>query len=59
MVFFNHIKRQQDDPDEHFLQQFWAIEGVNFNQSSSKGQSSHDKEALSILNDTKKHIGDR
>ena len=32
---------------------------MNFNQCSSKGQSSDDKEALSILNDTIKHIGDR
>ena len=32
---------------------------MNFNQCSSKGQSADDKEALSILNDTIKHIGDR
>ena len=58
-TLFNHIRRRQDDPDEDLLQHFWTIEGVNFNQCSSKGQSSDDKEALFILNDTIKHIGDR
>ncbi|XP_075264655.1 uncharacterized protein LOC142356739 [Convolutriloba macropyga] len=57
ITLFNHIRRRQDDPDEDLLQLFWTIEGVNFNQFSSKGQSSDDKEALSILNDTIKHIG--
>ena len=59
ITLFNHIKRRQDDPDEDLLQLFWTIEGVNFNQCSSKGQSSDDKEAVSILNDTIRHIGDR
>ena len=59
ITLFNHIRRRQDDPDEDLLQLFWTIEGVTFNQCSSKGQSSDDKEALSILNDTTKHIGDR
>ena len=57
ITVFNHIKRQQGDPDEDLLQLFWKIEGVNFNQCSSKGQSSDDKEAS--LNDTIKHISDR
>ena len=59
IALFNHIKGRQDDPDEDLLQLFWTIEGVNFNQCSSKGQSSDDKEAVSILNDTIRHIGDR
>ena len=59
ITLFNHIRRRQDDPDENLLSLFWTIEGVNFNQCSSKGQSSDDKEALSILIDTIKHIGDR
>ena len=58
ITLFNHIRRQQDYTDEDFLQLFWTIEGVNFKQCSSKGQSADDKEALSILNDTIKHIGD-
>ena len=59
ITLFNHFRRRQYDPDEDLLQLFWTIEGVNFNQCSSKGQSSDEKEALSILNDTIKHIGDR
>ena len=59
ITLFNHIRRRQGDPDEDLLQLFWTIQGVNFNQCSSKGQSADDKEALSILNDTIKHIGDR
>ena len=59
ITLFNHIRRRQEDPAEDLLQLFWTIEGVNFNQCSSKGQSADDKEALSILNDTIKHIGDR
>ena len=59
ITLFNHIRRRQDDPDEDLLQLFWTIEGVNFNQCYSKGQSLDDKEALSILNDTIKHSGDR
>ncbi|XP_075264069.1 uncharacterized protein LOC142355955 [Convolutriloba macropyga] len=51
--------RRQDDPDEDLFQLFWTIEGVNFNQCSSKGQFLDDKEALSFLNDIIKHIGDR
>ena len=58
-ALFNHIKRRQDDPGEVRLQLFWTIEGVNFNQCSSKGQSSDDKEAVSILNDTIKNVGGR
>ena len=46
IALFNHIKRRQDDPDEDLLQLFWTIEGVNFNQCSSKGPSSDDKEAV-------------
>ena len=56
---FNHIKRRQDDPDEDLLQPFWTNERVNFNQCSSMGKSPVDKESVFILNDTKKHIGDR
>ncbi|XP_075248454.1 uncharacterized protein LOC142341411 [Convolutriloba macropyga] len=59
ITLFNHIRRRQDNPDEDLLQLFWTIEGANFNQCSSKGQSADNKEALSILNDTIKHIGDR
>ena len=59
IALFNHIKRRQDYPDEDLLQLYWTIERVNFNQCSSKGQSSDDKEAMSILNDTIRHIGDR
>ncbi|XP_075259863.1 uncharacterized protein LOC142351609 [Convolutriloba macropyga] len=59
ITLFNHIRRRQHDPDEDHLQLFWTIEGMNFNQCSSKGQSSDDKEALSILNDTIKHFGHR
>ena len=59
IALFNHSKRRQDDPDEDLLQLFWTIEGVNFNQCSSKGQSSDDEEAVSILNDTIRHIGNR
>ena len=43
ITLFNHIRRRQDDPDEDLLQLFWTIEGVNFNQCSSKGQSADDK----------------
>ena len=59
ITLFNHIRRQQDDPDEDLVQLFSTIEGVNFNQCSSKGQSSDDNKVLSILIDTIKHIGDR
>ena len=59
ITLFNHIRRRRHDPDEDLLQFFWTNEGVNFNQFSSKGQYSDDKEALSILNYTIKHIGDR
>ena len=59
IALFNHIKRQQKDPDEDLFQLFWTIEWVNFNQCSFKEQSSDDKDALFILNDTMKHIGDR
>ena len=59
IALFNHIKSRQDDPDEDLLQIFWTTERVNFNQCSSKGQPSDDKEAVSILNDIIKHIGDR
>ena len=51
LALFNHTKRK-DDLDEDPLHLFWTIKGENFSQFSSKGQSSDDKEAVFILNDT-------
>ena len=59
ITLFYHNRRRQGNPDKDLLQLFWTIEGVNFNQFSSKRHSADDNEALSILNDTIKHIGDR
>ena len=58
IALFNHIKRQQEGPDED-LQLFWTTEGGKINQCSSTGQCSDDKETVFFLNDTIKEIGDR